>query len=623
MKKTNQNERGAIIVEIIAVIALLGVLGPLLFKQVLSRNEEVENINIASEVRTIKEAFSAYILANKQQLSIDCTPASCKQISAKDLIDFLPIGFNVGSSDEHLDYKLVLEAIEPSEESTNAKVFIQGFIIPQSDALPEPLKMKRAARIANLIGADGGIYIGSDRKVYGTGGTWELGEADSNALGLNSLINDKTTAVYLATTGMDTYIPEVEYEDFDASNILLPTDLALQKLHAWNYFSVGQSKDTGPNSCYKLNHMSGDVNNNVMTAKDDEIYGAGSTNSSSGKCDPLFWVGTTGQSGDTSIAGHVYVKDTLHIGHNAITGKSAFVIENNSDIADTPTNNQNRNIAVYDISGTQKVLIDATGRIISYGKRTVNLAEDTGTTGRESITMQDGKIESNEYAPLATQDANSEGLVGNENYRVDPAFTSVMNDIRLESRGGARLSDILPNYITKDIVVLNSNGSGSYFDSSVAMPSCPKNYAPAIIVTPTKWSSAVEFDQTDLNTLAGSFRTKDASANALIERNPAVTSTYVKGTDKASLALEINSTKGTSTGTNNKEDANAIGNWRVRMGYKRATDSANVFTGMSVYGTISAVAQTYCVFDSTKYGSSLPSKTNTNKPIERRKAPLN
>lgn len=41
-------------------------------------------------------------------------------------------------------------------------------------------------------------------------------------------------------------------------------------------------------------------------------------------------------------------------------------------------------------------------------------------------------------------------------FKVDPGFESVMNDIRLTSRGGARLSEILPNYIIKGIYELSN-----------------------------------------------------------------------------------------------------------------------------------------------------------------------
>ena len=48
-------------------------------------------------------------------------------------------------------------------------------------------------------------------------------------------------------------------------------------------------------------------------------------------------------------------------------------------------------------------------------------------------------------------------------FRVDPSYMSVMNDIKITSRGGARLSEALPNYILKGIYELtNSYGSGPW-----------------------------------------------------------------------------------------------------------------------------------------------------------------
>ena len=44
-----------------------------------------------------------------------------------------------------------------------------------------------------------------------------------------------------------------------------------------------------------------------------------------------------------------------------------------------------------------------------------------------------------------------------QRFRVDPAFISVMNDIKLTSRGGARLSEAMPNYILKGIYVLSNS----------------------------------------------------------------------------------------------------------------------------------------------------------------------
>ena len=104
------------------------------------------------------------------------------------------------------------------------------------------------------------------------------------------------------------------------------------------------------------------------------------------------------------------------------------------------------------------------------------------------------------------------GTKGYDHYMIDPAYTSVMHDIKLTSRGGARLSDILPDFINKGIYVVdNSYGEDmtkeqiidleegkagatdgkSPFASAwlgrVPAPQCPPGYAKVITVTPAGW----------------------------------------------------------------------------------------------------------------------------------------
>ena len=63
-----------------------------------------------------------------------------------------------------------------------------------------------------------------------------------------------------------------------------------------------------------------------------------------------------------------------------------------------------------------------------------------------------------DYTMHKTYDSNNY-----KTFRVDPAFVSVMNDIKLTSRGGARLSEALPHYILKGIYQLkNEYSSGKW-----------------------------------------------------------------------------------------------------------------------------------------------------------------
>ena len=107
---------------------------------------------------------------------------------------------------------------------------------------------------------------------------------------------------------------------------------------------------------------------------------------------------------------------------------------------------------------------------------------------------------------------------GYERFEVNPAYTSVMHDIKLTTRGGARLSDILPDFINKGIYVVTTTYSpattwapgttgiipDSYDQTSgvttntevsayagfIPTPKCPNGYAKVVTLTPASWAMA-------------------------------------------------------------------------------------------------------------------------------------
>ena len=102
-----------------------------------------------------------------------------------------------------------------------------------------------------------------------------------------------------------------------------------------------------------------------------------------------------------------------------------------------------------------------------------------------------------------------------DGYEVNPAYTSVMHDIKLTTRGGARLSDILPDFINKGIYVVdttydpnvtwtpntvdipttevgeNAGNEVSPYAGFIPTPQCPPGYAKSITLTPAGWNMAV------------------------------------------------------------------------------------------------------------------------------------
>ena len=455
--REKQMERGSIMLEVIAVLALMGVMGAMLFRQIYQRNQELHNIQMASEIRTVKEAFSAYIQANRSNLILnagctfdasaekctisetdlggECTPAGCTGIHA-----FLPDGWfpkqNLSES-----FHLTLWGYKQDEDTQ--KAILYGVIIPKQDMLPKTgWNFKRAARVALLIGADGGVYgdvSGDD--VVGALGTWSILEEDLCGAGKCPL------PTYAAITGIDIFTPEYELPE---GQVNLPEEwnLATGKLHAWNQFSAGSLKTS---SCYEIRH-----NNTVAGGTDvdsDDIKSPAS-------CNPLFWVERS-EDGSTH---RVFVNNDLEVGKD----------------------------------GTAAIKITQEGRIVSAKK----VAADLGD------------------------------LKSNERFVVDPAYTSTMNDIRLTSRGGVRLSDILPDYSLTKIYPgtctaeptgkckVNWTYDGTTTTSTAPkMPSCPKGYKRAALVVPistgkltaTKSTHSHKLPETDTgnNTNDGSYLRKE------------------------------------------------------------------------------------------------------------------
>ena len=549
---TNKQERGAIMLEVLAVLALIGVMGPMLYRQVLSRNQEISNVNIAAEMRAIKEAMSSAIAADSAVLaelckadatSSDLEPCGAGEATFKEAVeDFLPIGM------EHIlepgygyDIKLYTYTVSLS----NGEEYPIAVGVVAGSDLAENWSFKRAARIANLIGTDGGVKQGAD--LVGSGGSWQL-EGIGGHFGNN---------VVVATTAMDTFDPDLGATDPNA--VTVPDSLVFEDLHAWNYFSVGNQKE----NCFELGHNNVGVSDTIKRVGD-------------GECDPLFWVGAKGTDGDKSTAGQVYVKNNLYVGRNNSENKQAFAFEvkgtkdhDNKDVT-------NSRIVVYNIDGDDTLEINANGQIISRNQ-TLKV-KDKQTT----ISNDDGTV-------------NIKNEEGELNYGLDPANTSVLNDVRLASRGGARLSDILPNYISKGIFQLTSSDTKNPYTWQQTKPTCPPDYVAAITVTPLKWGASsvqeikiptgTEVDVSGLSAPAGG----GSLTGTATVKEKTISSENIT---QYSLAIEVN-----GSGDDERID-DSKSEWTVSMGYKK--DDGNWVSDLSLKtGEIQALAQTYCVYTGT------------------------
>lgn len=587
-KESKVTERGAIMVEILAVLALIGVMGPVLFRQVLTRNQEISNVNMASEMRTIKEAVSAMIAADGAVLGAKCAPTStsaqlCSNPTEPDLIadlkSFLPAG--IDEMDIIDDYNMHLYGYQADfgiSGQSDVRNMVYAVIYPIEDALPTSgWNFKRASRVASLIGADGGVVNPDNAEFVGTNGGWKLDMGGIPAI---------TYDAPVVTTAFDTFNPDIGMVAPNA--VSAPEDLAFKRLHAWQYFSVGDNKGkTDPARCFRYMREIPESGAPIG----DEIYDVG-VNVEGADCDPLFWVGAQGSSsGAEDMNKNVYVKHDLHIGRDDANNRSAVVISTDSgeDTLTEDARNKDRRIVIYDIAGNPSITIDATGRIVSD----------------KTVTAQNGEADG-------------------KNYQIDPAYTSVMNDIMLTSRGGARLSDILPNYIAKGMYSYSNGNRGTHpFEISVPKPSgdnaCPQGYAAAVVVTPLKWGGTNITNITIPEDNSISHNLTSPAAGGRVTGSITQAQMDMINSDKKitidknreNFAVEISPM--TVNADNLVQPETGGGNWTVTAGYKKTTTSDWDRSISLNENEISLLAQTFCVFDSGKFAD-IPDKDRPENP---------
>jgi hypothetical protein len=161
-------------------------------------------------------------------------------------------------------------------------------------------------------------------------------------------------------------------------------------------------------------------------------------------------------------------------------------------------------------------------------------------------------------------------------YQVNPAYTSVMNDIKLATRGGARLSDILPDFINKGIYVLDntylaekvesgqwpavSNGEAASVDECdtstciaspwlgfVPTPQCPRNYARAITVNPIRWRMSEVYSVYQADKLETYANATDKKAYTAIVSGADFSKHFMRITDPKEADFELSAEEGNTS----------------------------------------------------------------------------
>lgn len=302
------SERGALMIEAIALLGLMTLMSPMIVRQTADRTAEMEEVTIAGQMKTIKEALQNYIEANYQTrakaLAEANTADAALTITAAELAPYLPSSYltTSGASVSLKGNKLMdsfdvgiraqcteaaIPGCSPSESnnfcvcgtmsggavadgslsSTCActRYKMTGLVLSKTDS-GEEIDDRRAARIASMIGADGGYMRtanmvnavaaeGEDvaaqmQKILGAQGIWE-GDVTKYIPGVTTNKGGKIAATTIYSSGFSgDYLYRRKVDGLPTANSMF-TDLDMG--------GHGQCTD-GPSStggCNRINNAGG------------------------------------------------------------------------------------------------------------------------------------------------------------------------------------------------------------------------------------------------------------------------------------------------------------------------------------------------------------------------------
>lgn len=238
MKKLNQHnklsntkllERGGLMIEALAMLGLIAVVTPTMYKKSAERTLEVEDINTATTVRTYMNAVEAYManeygtfVSERQEGDPEVTAHTGKKghfyedpnnpaafgsrdgtayayyVDNAELANYLPYGFDVNRA--MFEYNAPKTRIV--KNGNNLTAFVS---FPAKNGQADGIGQERTARIASLIGSTGG-YKPNSNTARGIGGIWTLtqgeGEGGSTQLSDLGFANDNVYSLVTASANV-------------------------------------------------------------------------------------------------------------------------------------------------------------------------------------------------------------------------------------------------------------------------------------------------------------------------------------------------------------------------------------------------------------------------------------
>ena len=344
-----RSQKGSLMVEAMAMLALISMVTPVVYKKAAERTSELQDINAASQMRSIISSIDKYMKDNYvamkkgETVKTECTgtdqnksysefkAAGDKNITVdlNHFCEYLPYGLDTKSK-TFKDFSVAIK----KEDTSSGRVMLTAVVVAKPT--DKKMQMMRASRIASMIGSNGGV-VRDDTKpnqatanVQGTQGIWNL---DLKDFGLaeqpsGTVVAASMQSVATSSVGSEDVLYRVD-TGYDEMNTM-STDLFMADHNIENVNNMiinGKNPNGDGNSLVVKNgktSLAGDLAAlaNATVGKALTVTGATTLSSTLGVTGAATLNSTLDVTGETNLKSNATVGGNLSVtGTTTLTGK--------------------------------------------------------------------------------------------------------------------------------------------------------------------------------------------------------------------------------------------------------------------------------------------------------------
>ena len=380
----NSLQKGSMMVEALALLGLITMVTPILYKKAAERTTELQDINVATQMRMVSSAVDQFISDNYYEIG-DAHATESFKLTAEEIAkleEYLPHGFDVQKSKMFEDFEIAVRKREVEDKNgIKHNVFTSAVLAPLRDSLT----MARSSKIASMIGANGGVYrqIGEEHKLNGVQGTWEATLGDYGLDGAykdGSLVIISTDAISAATGDVSSDQALYRTYEGDLDKNRMQTTLYMGGNNVEEVVSLIAAAGTGNNDTVYIGKKGGGDDSNLWVTGTSNLVGAVTTGTDLTVGGNLLVNGTSTLTGNVDAKANVNVAGNLDVAGNT-TLKNTTV---DGDFL------QKGGSATFEGSSFK---VDVAGDV-NIGGKTVNITGEDGvtingpTTFTSDVTME-------------------------------------------------------------------------------------------------------------------------------------------------------------------------------------------------------------------------------------------